>query len=218
MPIGLSGNLHPGIAACVRRDGAAARSRSADGAVARAAAADGDAARAAGGAARAADDDGDELLAGRLGADAHGRAATGGSARAPTARSRTRMPVDERKRRRAAAPQAWRVRRRELTDAAEAAAAQDGPLADEQWRALDGRDCEQAKGRARGGARDRTGDRATGLAVARSAAGPVNDSEEREELAVAAAVITRLADKPRSATRRTKQIRRRNISLCPFFN
>ena len=119
MPIGLSGNLHPGLAARVVMEppqgGDAARA--ADGAVARAAAADGDgdAARAAGGTAHAADadDDGDEVLAGGLGADGDGRAAAGGSARAPTARSRTAMPADERKRRRAAAEQARRVRLRQ---------------------------------------------------------------------------------------------------------
>ena len=70
------------------------------------------------------------------------------------------MPADEWERRRAAAPQAWRVRRRDLTDAAEASTAQDGPLTDEQRRALDGRDCERAKGRARCRARGRAKGRA----------------------------------------------------------
>ena len=64
MPIGLSGNLHPGLAARVVMEppqgGDAARA--ADGAVARAAAADGDgdAVRAAGGTAHAADADDDD--------------------------------------------------------------------------------------------------------------------------------------------------------------
>ena len=175
MPIGLSGNLFPGIAARVVTEppqgGDAARA--ADGAVARAAAADGDSDTA-----RAADDDSDEVLAGGLGADGDGRAAAGGSTRAPTARSRTTMPADERKRRRAAAEQARRVRSRQLIGAAEAAAAQDGPLTDEQRRVLDGRDRERARRRAK---RRRT-------------ATENDDRDDREELAVAAAVIAHLAD------------------------
>ena len=59
--------------------------RAADGAVVQAVATDGagDTARAAGG--TAADDDGGEVLAGGLGGDLDGRAAAGGSARAPRA-------------------------------------------------------------------------------------------------------------------------------------
>ena len=45
--------------------------------------------------------------------------------------SRTAMPADERKRRRAAAEKARRVRLRQAVSAAETAAAQNGPLADE---------------------------------------------------------------------------------------
>ena len=45
----------------------------------------GDVARAAGGAAQAANSDGGEVLAGGLGGDLDGRAAAGGSARAPRA-------------------------------------------------------------------------------------------------------------------------------------
>ena len=175
MPIGLSGNLFPGIAARVVTEppqgGDAARAT--DGAVARAAAADGNS-----DAARAANDDSDEVLAGGLGADGDGRAAAGGSTRAPTARSRTAMPADERKRRRAAAEQARRLRSRQLIGAAEAAAAQDGPLTDEQRRVLDGRDRERARCRAK---RRRT-------------ATENDDCGDREELAVAAAVIAHLAD------------------------
>ena len=188
MPIGLSGNLHPGIAARVvmeppQGDDAA---RAADGAVARAAAADGDGdgvtARAAGSTAHAADDDGDEVLAGGLGADGDGRAAAGGSVRAPTVRSRTAMSADERKRRNTVTQKARRVRRRELATAAESARAQHAPLTDNQQRALEVRDRELARDRAR----DYTGKRRR-IATA-------NNSEEREELAVAAATIARLAD------------------------
>ena len=188
MPIGLSGNLQPGLAARVviepPQGGDAARA--ADGAVARAATADGDgdgdAARAAGSAAHAADDDGDEVLAGGLGADGDGRAAAGGSVRAPTVRSRTAMSADERKRRNTVTQKARRVRRRELATAAESARAQHAPLTDSQQRALEVRDRELARDRAR----DYTGKRRR-IATA-------NDSEEREELAVAAAMIARLAD------------------------
>jgi len=151
MPIGLSGNLHPGLAARVVMEppqgGDAARA--ADGAVARAAAADGDgdAVRAAGGTAHAADadDDDDEVLAGGLGADGDGRAAAGGSASAPTARSHTAMPADERKRRRAAAEQARRVRLRQAVSAAETAVAQNEPLTDEQQRVLGARDRKRSR-------------------------------------------------------------------------
>ena len=50
--------------------------------------------------------------------------------------SRTAMPADERKRRRAAAEKARRVRLRQAVSAAETAAAQNEPLADEQQRVL----------------------------------------------------------------------------------
>ena len=89
-----------------------------------------------------------------------------------------RALADERKRRRAAAAQARRVRSRQLIGAAEAAAAQDGPLTDEQRRVLDGRDRERARRRAK---RRRT-------------ATENDDCGDREELAVAAAVIAHLAD------------------------
>ena len=151
MPIGLSGNLQPGLAARVviepPQGGDAARA--ADGAVVRAVATDGagDTARAAGGA--AADDDGGEVLAGGLGGDLDGRAAAGGSARAPTSRPRAAMSADERKRRRAVTQQAWRVRQRELATTGETARAQDGPLTDEQQRALEVRDRDRSRDRAR---------------------------------------------------------------------
>ena len=80
--------------------------------------------------------------------------------------------------RRAAAAQARRVRSRGLIGAAEAAAAQDGPLTDEQRRVLDGRDRERARRRAK---RRRT-------------ATENDDRDDREKLAVAAAVIAHLAD------------------------
>ena len=51
--------------------------------------------------------------------------------------SRTAMPADERKRRCAAAEKARRVRLRQAVSAAETAAAQNEPLADEQQRVLD---------------------------------------------------------------------------------
>ena len=50
--------------------------------------------------------------------------------------SRTAMPADERKRRRAAAEKARRVRLRQAVSAAETAAAQNEPLTDEQQRVL----------------------------------------------------------------------------------
>ena len=50
--------------------------------------------------------------------------------------SRTAMPADEGKRRCAAAEKAWRVRLRQAVSAAETAAAQNEPLADEQQRVL----------------------------------------------------------------------------------
>ena len=50
--------------------------------------------------------------------------------------SRTAMPADERKRRCAAAEKARRVRLRQAVSAAETAAAQNEPLADEQQRVL----------------------------------------------------------------------------------
>ena len=74
------------------------------------------------------------------------------------------------------------MRRRELATAAESARAQHAPLTDNQQRALEVRDRELARDRAR----DYTGKRRR-IATA-------NDSEEREELAVAAATIARLAD------------------------
>ena len=188
MPIGLSGNLQPGLAARVviepPQGGDVARA--ADGAVVRAVATDGagDTTRAVGGA--TADDDGDEVLAGGLGGDLDRRAAAGGSARALTVRPRATMSADERKRRRAVTQQARRVRQRELATAAETARAQYGPLTGEQQRALEVRDRDRLRGRARGsGGHRRTKRRRTTTA---------NENEEAEELAVAAAAIVRLAD------------------------
>ena len=190
MPIGLYGNLQPGLAARVvaepPQSGDAARASVS--AVARAAATDGagDAARAAGGAARAADND-DAMLAGGLGADGDTQTAVGGLARRPyRAACRTAMSADERKRRNTAAAQARRKRQRQLVATAETARADDRQLTLDQQRALEACEREQARGRARDWSRAN----ANRPKRPRTAA---NDGEEGEDLAAAAAAIVSLA-------------------------
>ena len=215
MAVAPSGDLQLGLAARVvikspQGDDAA---RAADDAIARPAAADGD-----GDAARDTSHttDGDEVLPGGLGADGDTQAAAGGSARAPTARRRTAVSDDDRKRRRLVAQQARRVRQRELAAAAETTRAQGGPLTYEQQRALDVRERERLRDRARdwsgGRAKRRRTTTATdeneecdALAVAAAVicTTATNENEEGVELADAAAAIVRLADQP-SANRTEK--------------
>ena len=192
MPIGLSGNLQPGLAARIviepPQGGDAAHA--AGGAIARVVATDG-AAHAAnddGDVAHAANDDGDEVLAGG------GGTAARGSARAPAAHHhRIAMSAEERKRRNTAATQERRVRQRQLVAAAAATAAENGQLTNEQQRALEVRDRNRVREKARGH-RERDWSRAKRPNRRRRTTPTAEaDDDEGEELAVAAAAIVLLA-------------------------